>query len=648
MTNNSIRKLLILAANPRDTPPLRLDQELRDIAEGLKRSDNRDQFILEQRLASRPMDIQRAMLEINPQIVHFSGHGKGIEGLVFENQSGEAQLIEGIGLAGLFRLFQNFVECVVLNGCYSEIQAQAISQHVDYVIGMRRTIGDQAAIAFSVGFYDALGAGRSIEFAYEIGCNAIHMAGLEEYLTPVLLKKPDGKHNELDKSLHRPAFKTNVKINSSEIVTGFDWQTVRQIVFSTYRYVEKEQTTQGFWRRSDLFPTSRTLFGLLVSSTLSDYRTVQRASEWIHKNIQNPREKPDGVAMAVIALDQASKQGVSFPRKLGIERLIQEQNTDGSWNGRFMLDRYSASSTAYCIQALRSYMSSYGESDICQTACYKGVQYLARYFRSLNIQECVSYSEIVNPLQALMLPCYEAWKIIELIDDIDKIIERVLEKCYVQFKANGNTKAVSGMLTLLLTRKENLDRDMMGDILEWLLDARNSNSGWSEHRGEQSEPHQTVMISLPIRQLERIGYHYIPMNIEDRWSLQELPLWKEASKEYSAGAVVFRYFLDGPEILLLKRKNSTWVLPKGHIEEGEEVESTIRRELFEETGIRQFRVIEKIGEFKYLFRPKQCFFGKTVTYYLVEFKNQIGQLEPDLDHEDIRWFRGSCLFPEQE
>jgi hypothetical protein len=70
------------------------------------------------------------------------------------------------------------------------VQAAAISQHIPYVIGMNQAIGDRAAIEFAVGFYDALGAGRSVEFAYELGCSAIGMAGISEQLTPVLRRKP--------------------------------------------------------------------------------------------------------------------------------------------------------------------------------------------------------------------------------------------------------------------------------------------------------------------------------------------------------------------------------------------------------------------------------------------------------------------------
>ncbi|WP_373462075.1 MULTISPECIES: CHAT domain-containing protein [unclassified Calothrix] len=185
-----------MTANPQGTSQLRLDQEVRDIREGLQRARQRDQFILEQKWAVRPRDIQRAMLDINPSIIHFSGHGTGDEGLVFEDETGSAKLVDGEALAGLFELFAEQVECVVLNGCYSEVQAEAIAQHVNYVIGMKKAIPDKAAIEFAVGFYDALGAGKPVEFAHKFGCAAIRLAGIPEQLTPVLKKKPNINEKE--------------------------------------------------------------------------------------------------------------------------------------------------------------------------------------------------------------------------------------------------------------------------------------------------------------------------------------------------------------------------------------------------------------------------------------------------------------------
>ncbi len=162
-----VQTILILTANPKDTSRLRLDREVRDIEFGLQRAKNRDQFVVKSMFAVRPRDIQRAMLEINPSIVHFSGHGTEDEGLVFEDETGSTKLVDGEALAGLFELFAETVECVVLNGCYSEVQAEAAAQHINYVIGMKKAIGDKAAIEFAVGFYDALGAGRTVEFAHK-------------------------------------------------------------------------------------------------------------------------------------------------------------------------------------------------------------------------------------------------------------------------------------------------------------------------------------------------------------------------------------------------------------------------------------------------------------------------------------------------
>ncbi|WP_414621563.1 CHAT domain-containing protein [Calothrix sp. CCY 0018] len=188
-SNTQARRILILSANPRGTHKLRLDEEKREIKEGLKRSQQRDQYSIDTAEAVRYRDIHRAILEYEPHIIHFSGHGVEEKGLVFEDEVGQVRLVDADGIAGLFELFADQVECVVLNACYSKYQGEEIAKHVNYVIGMSQEIGDKAAIEFAVGFYDALGSGRNIEFAYQLGCRVIRMAGIPENLTPKLLKK---------------------------------------------------------------------------------------------------------------------------------------------------------------------------------------------------------------------------------------------------------------------------------------------------------------------------------------------------------------------------------------------------------------------------------------------------------------------------
>jgi hypothetical protein len=194
--SSSTRKkktILFLAANPKNAAQLRLDQEVKEIDAGLERSQKRDKFQLEKMSAITPRDLQRAMLDYKPQIVHFSGHGVGEDGIVLEDINGQATLVRGEALAKLFRFFAEKcnIECVVLNACYSEVQANAIAQHVPFVIGMNQAIGDRAAREFAVGFYDALGAGELIESAYENGCISISLHGIPEELTPVIQRQSE-------------------------------------------------------------------------------------------------------------------------------------------------------------------------------------------------------------------------------------------------------------------------------------------------------------------------------------------------------------------------------------------------------------------------------------------------------------------------
>ncbi|BAY87680.1 hypothetical protein NIES267_72040 (plasmid) [Calothrix parasitica NIES-267] len=187
--NSAVKTILILASNPKNTPQLRLDEEVREIDAGLQRAKKRELFDLKQRWAIRVQDVYQALLDFKPKIVHFSGHGSGDDGLALEDEASKLKLVDTEALATLFELFSTTVECVVLNACYSEAQAIVIAKYIPYVIGMNQAIGDEAAIKFAIGFYNALGAGESVEFAYKLGCNVIQLDGIPEHLTPVLKKK---------------------------------------------------------------------------------------------------------------------------------------------------------------------------------------------------------------------------------------------------------------------------------------------------------------------------------------------------------------------------------------------------------------------------------------------------------------------------
>ncbi|MDV3351405.1 CHAT domain-containing protein [Leptothoe sp. LEGE 181152] len=191
MKEAQLIKVLFLSSEPTDTARLRLGQELRDIRAKIQMAKQRDYLVLESREATRPGDITQAIFDVDPQIIHFSGHGTSAGELCFENSVGTSQPVQAEALATLFQLVSEQINCVLLNACYSEIQAEAIAQYIPYVIGMNQVIGDQAAITFATGFYKALGANRTIEQAYKFGCIEIQLEGIPEHLTPVLKTKGD-------------------------------------------------------------------------------------------------------------------------------------------------------------------------------------------------------------------------------------------------------------------------------------------------------------------------------------------------------------------------------------------------------------------------------------------------------------------------
>ncbi|KAF3890744.1 CHAT domain-containing protein [Tolypothrix bouteillei VB521301] len=186
--SNSKISILFLCAEPATSTRIRLCEEIREIKEKLQLAKLRNRFELNEYMAVRAIDLTQALLDTNPQIVHFSGHGM-IEGtLCFEDKLGRVHLVESEALSEMFKQFSGKVKCVILNSCYSKIQAEAIAKYIEYVIGMSQVISDPAAIAFATGFYQALGAGRSIEEAYNFGCVQIRLQGISEHLTPVLIK----------------------------------------------------------------------------------------------------------------------------------------------------------------------------------------------------------------------------------------------------------------------------------------------------------------------------------------------------------------------------------------------------------------------------------------------------------------------------
>ena len=184
------KKILFLASNPRDMTPLSLDEEIRAITQKLRAAKFRDEVELASVWATRPDDLLQELNVHRPVVVHFSGHGSPQGELCLMNADGQTKPVSAAALQKLFTALKDNVRLVVMNACFSETQARAISEVIDCVVGMGSAIGDKAAITWAAAFYSALGFGRSVTEAFEQGNTALMIEDIPESATPKLLVRP--------------------------------------------------------------------------------------------------------------------------------------------------------------------------------------------------------------------------------------------------------------------------------------------------------------------------------------------------------------------------------------------------------------------------------------------------------------------------
>ena len=120
-------------------------------------------------------------------------------------------------------------------------------------------------------------------------------------------------------------------------------------------------------------------------------------------------------------------------------------------------------------------------------------------------------------------------------------------------------------------------------------------------------------------------------------------------KEKSAGAIIFRMENGIPYYLLLHYGTGHWEFTKGHIEGEESEEETTRREVAEETGIKDLKILPGFKKYiKYFFKQyvknvseKDRKAGKTpwvfklVTFFIAETKTK--EIKISSEHKGFLW-----------
>jgi ADP-ribose pyrophosphatase YjhB (NUDIX family) len=116
------------------------------------------------------------------------------------------------------------------------------------------------------------------------------------------------------------------------------------------------------------------------------------------------------------------------------------------------------------------------------------------------------------------------------------------------------------------------------------------------------------------------------------------PVIDEVVHETTSGGIVFRRNKKGGvEILLIQDAKNRWTIPKGHVEPNEEPRQTAEREIREETGLQEMRVMDWLGKVNFRYRRSHTLVLMTMHIYLVEGKGDTDKLQGEDWLTDIKW-----------
>ena len=115
---------------------------------------------------------------------------------------------------------------------------------------------------------------------------------------------------------------------------------------------------------------------------------------------------------------------------------------------------------------------------------------------------------------------------------------------------------------------------------------------------------------------------------------------QEIVREPTSGGIVFRFTKDKKdiEILLIQDSKERWTIPKGHIEPGETAKVTARREIEEETGLRNISVLSWLGKIHFKYRRLDKLVLMTTQIYLVQALDSHEMPTPEKWMKGIKWF----------
>jgi hypothetical protein len=175
-------KVLLVFANPYydEKRRLHLGTDDRIIQQAIQLSPYHANISLTILHAATIHDLHRALLKEDFQIVHIASHGSG-KAIILEQEGSipTSYYVPHQPLAEIFYPYSATLECVVLTICDSLALGELITSEISYAIAMEGELGDHEGREFSRGFYDAIGAGKDYDFAYQEGCRRVNSTAAE-------------------------------------------------------------------------------------------------------------------------------------------------------------------------------------------------------------------------------------------------------------------------------------------------------------------------------------------------------------------------------------------------------------------------------------------------------------------------------------
>ena len=116
------------------------------------------------------------------------------------------------------------------------------------------------------------------------------------------------------------------------------------------------------------------------------------------------------------------------------------------------------------------------------------------------------------------------------------------------------------------------------------------------------------------------------------------PAINEVVREPTAGGIIYRQSeKKAIEILLIQDSKGRWTIPKGHIEEGETARATAEREIREETGLQQMKVLNWLGKINFRYRRANSLVLMTTEIFLVQGLGKTDAVKPEKWMKSVAW-----------